>query len=155
MDHEVAETGADVDGSLARAVHQFERDDFLAGELEHGEAVAVTEVDATDLAITECGVEMQRGIEIGDPVRAMEGPHAMMVLCGSDDSGEVTTRSYGLSFNAAAIAYLKLPNRFRMVLSWASGQLLRGLGHMDLRLPSGLLLPDQETLVPQAARSVP
>src|SRR5262249_45075171 len=80
LNDEVAESGADYDRSLAWPVHQFDADDLLAWKLEHRQAVAVTKVDAANLAIPKRCVEVQRGIQVGDSVRAMEGPHRTMVF---------------------------------------------------------------------------
>jgi hypothetical protein len=68
LDDEVAESRADDDRTLAWPVHQFDRDDLLAGEPEHRQAVAVAKVDPAHLAIPERRVEVQRGISVGDQV---------------------------------------------------------------------------------------
>lgn len=76
MDDQVAEPGADVNLSVGWPVHQFQRDDRLAWELEHRQACRVAEVHAADLLIAERGVEVQRGDQVRDAICGMEGPHA-------------------------------------------------------------------------------
>ena len=72
---EVAETCANVHRVVGRTVDKLECAYLLAGELEHDQAYAVTEVDATDLAVPEGGVETKRGRQVGDAIRAVESLH--------------------------------------------------------------------------------
>src|SRR6516162_5464608 len=76
LDHEVAESGTDVHGFPGRPVDQLQRDDLLAGKPEHGQAGAIADVNATDLAIPEREVELERGGQVGDAIRGMQGFHA-------------------------------------------------------------------------------
>src|SRR2546423_7316239 len=59
FDREVTEPVADVYDSVCRPVHQFERDQLIVGELEHGQSGAIGDVHATDLFIPDCRVELQ------------------------------------------------------------------------------------------------
>src|SRR6266516_6431792 len=75
LDDEMAEPGADLDVAVGRAVRQFEGHDVLARKAEHREAVAVAQVDATELAVSEGGVEGERDLQIGDTVGGMQRLH--------------------------------------------------------------------------------
>src|SRR4051794_37023997 len=71
----MAEPGADLDVAVGRAMRQFERYDVLARKAEHREAVAVAQVDATELAVSEGCVERERVRQIGHAVGGVERLH--------------------------------------------------------------------------------
>jgi len=60
-------------GWLAGGVDQLKGDHLLAGELEHGQAGAIADVNATGLAVPERDAEVEGGGQVGDTVRRMEG----------------------------------------------------------------------------------
>ena len=71
----VTEPGAEVDRSSGRSVHQLERHDLLAWEIEHGQTRTAAQIDAADLRVPECGVKVERRAQVGNPVRRVERPH--------------------------------------------------------------------------------
>lgn len=75
LDGDMTESGTDLDRSGGWPMDQLQSDHLVVGELEHGQARAISEVYATDLAISECRIEVQRGDEVGNPISRMECPH--------------------------------------------------------------------------------
>jgi len=76
----VAEAGADVHRAVGRPMHEFEGDEIVAGELEHGQAGAAAEVNLTYLAVPQSRVENQGGVQVCDAERRVQSPHPMTVM---------------------------------------------------------------------------
>ena len=76
----MAEAGADVHRAVGWPMHEFEGNELIAGELEHGQAGPVAEVNATDLAVPESRVENHGGAKVRDAVRRVQSPHPTTVM---------------------------------------------------------------------------
>src|SRR5207245_1538205 len=92
LDGEVAEAGADVHPAVGWPMHEFEGNELLAGELEHGQGSAVAKVDPTDLAIPESRVETHGGVQVRDAVRRVQSPHSTTVIRPRAFDQELTDR---------------------------------------------------------------
>jgi hypothetical protein len=53
LDGKVAEAGADGHRAVGEPMHEFEGNELIAGELEHGQAGPAAEVNPTDWAVPE------------------------------------------------------------------------------------------------------
>lgn len=73
LDDEVAEPGPDDDRSVRGPVDQFEGDDLVAGQLEHGQALTLAGANMLDLSVAEGGVEVEGDPEDAHPVGRVEG----------------------------------------------------------------------------------
>jgi hypothetical protein len=71
----MAESAADVDRPIVRAVDQLEGDDLFGREFQHGETRASAQINPADLLIPEGRVEGERSGDLGNAVRGVESPH--------------------------------------------------------------------------------
>ena len=72
LDDEVTEARPDDDRPVDRSVDQFEGDELVAGELEHGQALPVTRADLPDPLVAEAGVEIEGDGQVTDPERRVK-----------------------------------------------------------------------------------
>src|SRR5215469_17907850 len=79
-----ARTG--IDPVLGRTVHEFDGDELVPGQLEHGQVAQGGFGNAADDLITDGGIERQGSVEIGDTQAEVQRPHRAGPAGGSGRS---------------------------------------------------------------------
>src|SRR6266536_2863087 len=71
----MTEARVEVDLTLGRIVDEFDGDELVPGQLEHGQVAQGGFGDAADDLVADGGIERERSVEIGDTQAEMQRPH--------------------------------------------------------------------------------